>query len=180
MDPYRNLPSPVRVCPRCGNGLVRRSLADARIDECQICRGVFVETALIARIIDALDLGGEVMTTFPRHESHSALESSSGPTYLKCPRCSGIMNRRLFARGSKVIIDLCSEHGMWFDEAELRTVAVFAAGGGMERAASLDAVDRAKRAAQRARWTPPPEPALSTDEPRTTLLLDILEFFRRW
>lgn len=180
MDPYRNVPVPERICPRCGDGLKRRWLADARIDECRLCNGVFVETELITRIVDALDLGGEVMTTFPRTEVASSLGSTAGPTYLKCPRCGNIMNRRLFARGSKVIIDLCAEHGMWFDEAELRAVATFAAGGGMERAASLDAAERAQRAAQRARWTPPPEPVLVIDDARSSLLIEILNFFRRW
>lgn len=187
MSPYREAPPPARVCPRCSGGLRRRALADVHVEECPGCKGVFVEIGLIPRIVDALDLGGEVMSTYPRGAVPMAVEPQ-GPTYLKCPRCSGIMNRRLFATGAQVIIDRCIEHGIWFDAAELRAVADFAAGGGMERAASRDAAERAERATRDAnerarRQLQPADPAVhlaSNSDSDPSLLEDIIHFFRRW
>lgn len=185
MSPYREAPPPSRVCPRCAGALSRRALADTHVEECPSCRGVFVEIKLIPRIVDALDLGGEVIETFPRGEVQLAVEAN-GPTYLKCPRCAVIMNRRLFATGAQVIVDRCAEHGIWFDASELRAVADFAAGGGMERAAQRDAAEREKRAADAERTRRQQRPAESgvhvatNYDPDTSLLEDILHFFRRW
>jgi Zn-finger nucleic acid-binding protein len=185
MSPYREAPPPSRVCPRCAGGLSRRALADTHVEECPSCKGVFVEITLIPRIVDALDLGGEVIDTFPRGPVHLTVEAH-GPTYLKCPRCSVIMNRRLFATGAQVIIDRCTEHGIWFDAAELRAVADFAAGGGMERAAARDAAEREKRAAEAERARRQQRPAEATlhavphHHTDPSLLEDILHFFRRW
>jgi Zn-finger nucleic acid-binding protein len=142
---------------------------------------VFVEHKLIERIIDALDLGGEIMTTFPRGAAGPGNERHGGPTYVKCPHCAVVMNRRLFATGAKVVIDVCGEHGFWFDAAELRAVAEFAAGGGMERAARRDAAERAQHRAQRA-TRPSTIPAVTTEDSRDepSLLDDILQFLSRW
>ncbi len=185
MHPYREAPPPARPCPRCSEGLARRALADEHIDECRGCGGVFVESALIPRIIDALDLGGEVIATFPRGPVGPGHEPTTGPTYLKCPRCAVIMNRRLFATGAKVIIDRCAEHGIWFDAAELRAVAEFAAGGGMERAAERDQLAREQRAtAERQRRAQERERELQQyphhHQHETSLLEDVLGFLRRF
>lgn len=182
MSPYRDAPVLGRTCPRCAGELARRALADAHIEECRACKGVFVDSKLIPRILDALDLGGEVISTFPRGAAGPTVEPYLGPTYLKCPHCSGIMNRRLFATGAKVIVDLCAHHGMWFDAAELRAVADFAAGGGMERAAKRDAAERARREAQQYPRHAPivPEAPATVKEEGPSLLLTLLEFFIHW
>lgn len=185
MHPYREAPPPARPCPRCAAGLMRRALADASLDECRSCGGVFVDAELIPRIVDALDLGGEVIATFPRGAAGPGQEPTSGPTYLKCPRCAVIMNRRLFATGAKVIIDRCAEHGIWFDAAELRAVADFAAGGGMERAAERDQAARdARAAAEKQRRAVERERELQHYTPHqqyeTSLLEDVLHLLRRF
>lgn len=180
MSPYREAPRLGRSCPRCQGTLTKRPLGDARVEECPDCSGIFVDTELLTRIVDALDLGGEILASFPRGLAGTAQEPASGPMYLRCPHCSVLMNRRLFATGAKVIIDVCAEHGMWFDAAELRTVAAFAAGGGLERAASRDAAERARQAAERAR-RPAHEPILSMpseEEQQIGLLTEIFRFFR--
>jgi Zn-finger nucleic acid-binding protein len=180
MSPYRQAPTASRICPRCSLGLSRRTIGDARIDECASCKGVFVETELIDRIVDALDLGGEIMSTFPRAATAPIATSPAGPTYIKCPNCDVLMNRRLFATGAKVIVDVCFQHGTWFDAAELRAVAEFAAGGGLERAAERDAAERAKQRAQARRNASEPILAIpEQEEAQVGLLTEILSFFLR-
>jgi Zn-finger nucleic acid-binding protein len=142
--PYRDFAAPNRPCPRCGFSLGARQVLDARIDECPSCEGIFVDKALVPRFLDPLDLGGEVLSSFPDGSPESL---QGGPMYVKCPRCAVVMNRRQFATGAKVIVDICRDHGVWFDADELRAVAAFAEGGGMEKAAEADTRRRARERA---------------------------------
>jgi Zn-finger nucleic acid-binding protein len=44
------------------------------------------------------------------------------------------MNRMNFARCSGVIVDICKQHGTWFDRDELSRIVEFISGGGLEAA----------------------------------------------
>jgi Zn-finger nucleic acid-binding protein len=44
------------------------------------------------------------------------------------------MNRQVFARISGVIVDVCKDHGVWFDTGELEAVIEFIEAGGLEAA----------------------------------------------
>ena len=44
------------------------------------------------------------------------------------------MNRVNFASGAKVILDICRDHGTFFDRDELHRVVTFIQAGGLERA----------------------------------------------
>ena len=52
--------------------------------------------------------------------------------YLPCPVCGKLMNRINFANFSSVIVDVCREHGTWFDRDELRRIVEFIRAGGIE------------------------------------------------
>jgi Zn-finger nucleic acid-binding protein len=54
-------------------------------------------------------------------------------TYLPCPLCHNSMNRVNFGRVSGVIVDVCRDHGTWFDGGELTRVVAFVGGGGMAK-----------------------------------------------
>jgi Zn-finger nucleic acid-binding protein len=60
------------------------------------------------------------------------------------------MNRVNYAKRSGVVLDVCKDHGIWFDKDELRRVLAFIAGGGLERARELELeqLKEAKRAAE--------------------------------
>ncbi|HHH31213.1 MAG TPA: hypothetical protein ENK57_23090 [Polyangiaceae bacterium] len=65
-------------------------------------------------------------------------------SYRKCPTCDKIMNRKNFGRSSGVIIDICAEHGVWFDPDELTAVLDFVATGGLAESRTREA-QRAKQ-----------------------------------
>ena len=54
--------------------------------------------------------------------------------YIRCTVCQNLMNRRSFAQGSKVIVDVCRAHGTWFDANELPRIIEFTMKGGLEKA----------------------------------------------
>lgn len=164
-DPYRDGEAPLLldVCPRCQRGLAPRQVADVTIDECPRCGGVFVPGSLIPRFLDGLDLGGEVMATFPP----GTPANDERMQYVKCPKCGVLMNRKLFAKRAKVILDVCRKHGMWFDEYELRAIAVFGARGGVPE---VDEKPRAKPPVRE------PLPNMAEAEKRSSLLGTLLGF----
>jgi Zn-finger nucleic acid-binding protein len=125
VDPFRAPAAPTRPCPRCGIGLGTRAVIDVRLDECSDCGGVFVPADLVPRLLDPLDLGLEIVETFPPGEP----EVETPVRYLRCPRCATMMNRHLLVRGSNVVVDWCKTHGVWFDAHELRRLAELAASG---------------------------------------------------
>jgi Zn-finger nucleic acid-binding protein len=43
------------------------------------------------------------------------------------------MNRNNFARSSGVIVDICKQHGVWFDAEELPGIIEFIRRGGLDR-----------------------------------------------
>src|SRR5260221_8443341 len=51
--------------------------------------------------------------------------------YVPCPDCKQLMNRSNFAHSSGVIIDICKQHGVWFDAEELPKIIEFIQKGGM-------------------------------------------------
>jgi Zn-finger nucleic acid-binding protein len=53
--------------------------------------------------------------------------------YLRCPVCRGKMDRVNFARVSGVVVDVCADHGTWFDLNELHLIVDFIISGGLER-----------------------------------------------
>jgi Zn-finger nucleic acid-binding protein len=62
------------------------------------------------------------------------VEAEIAVAYLACPCCGTRMNRHLYGRLSRVIVDACREHGVWFDRGELAKVLWFVEEGGLERA----------------------------------------------
>jgi Zn-finger nucleic acid-binding protein len=54
--------------------------------------------------------------------------------YRRCPLCEHLMQRRNFARQSGIIVDVCTEHGVWFDAWELQRVLAYVEAGGVAEA----------------------------------------------
>lgn len=101
--------------------MTRRGLGHVSVDECPRCEGVWAGRKVLEEILQDLALFEEVRAAYPK----AAVSHDPAVTYLRCPRCQDLMNRRLFAPGARVIVDVCRGHGTWFDAAELRAVVDF-------------------------------------------------------
>lgn len=66
--------------------------------------------------------------------------------YVRCPKCNNMMNRLNFARRSGVIVDVCSQHGTWFDAGELALALQLVARGGRLMATDLVRQEQAQAA----------------------------------
>ncbi len=116
MSPYRT-EAQRPPCPRCAAPLGSQPVLDAVLLRCTSCDGVFVPRVLVARL-DPLDLGGEILTSFPAGEP----QTEASVRYLRCPFDGEFMHRRLVSPRAKVIVDECRAHGVWFDQHELRAM----------------------------------------------------------
>lgn len=123
-----------RPCPRCVTALHPRRVGDIVIDECGTCHGLFLDHVAIQRVVtDRQQARAEALLgTLPAAEQQALPPSSR--MYVKCPMCATIMNRKLFAAGAGVIIDVCRAHGAFFDVGELPRIITFVMNGGLEKA----------------------------------------------
>lgn len=123
-----------RPCPRCETPLGARRIEDLVVDECAHCRGLFLDHVAIERVIsDRRQARAEsLLGALPRNTR--ADQPAPGRMYIKCPICRVVMNRKLFAAGSGVIVDVCRKHGTFFDVGELPRIIEYVQQGGLELA----------------------------------------------
>ncbi len=114
-------------CPACAGGrkLARRQLGetDASIFECDVCGGIWVEKQVFDVLADRARTN-----TLPElslrpaggtHPAKAAGKPAQGPFYRSCAQCGARMNRSNWGQKSGVIVDVCRNHGIWFDLDEL-------------------------------------------------------------
>ncbi|QDV09793.1 Double zinc ribbon [Planctomycetes bacterium Poly30] len=123
------------ACPRCRGELRIHLLPDAEVVECggeSGCGGTWCTRDTFERMMQNLRQAvhrGEVGPDGARKK----LESLGAPegavsAYVPCLTCGELMQRRQFRfedRPSRIVIDLCRDHGVWFDRGELEGVLAF-------------------------------------------------------
>lgn len=121
-------------CPRCSHALVGRRIKDVIVHECPDCEGVFLDENAIGLLVEdqTHERAKVLLAELPRR-MHSALPGDR-KMYVKCPTCTTMMNRKQFAAGAGVVVDVCRSHGTFFDAGELPAIIDFVMGGGLKRA----------------------------------------------
>jgi len=121
-------------CPRCDQPLHGRLVGDVLIDECRGCAGVFLDKTAIDRVVtDRRQARAEALVGALATGTVDPARAQ-GRMYVKCPTCKNVMNRKQFASGARVIVDVCREHGTFFDAGELPRIIEFVMRGGLEAA----------------------------------------------
>lgn len=133
-------------CPRCEQPLHARLVGDLVIDECRGCTGVFLDRVAIERVItDRRQARADALLGAL---GKAAVAPQAGRLYVKCPSCTKLMNRRQFALGAGVVVDVCRDHGTWFDPGELPRIIEFVMSGGLEAAERAE-IERLREQARR-------------------------------
>jgi Zn-finger nucleic acid-binding protein len=128
------------LCPRCTR-LLREDSEHAAL-ACDACHGLFVDHPSLAARVDA-ERPVRPSEAVPHAPSFSRHEREV--RYAWCPLCGQVSNRMIFGQRSGIVVDVCREHGTWFDDGELDAVLAFVRGGGLEpdrAAAAPTAIDR--------------------------------------
>jgi Zn-finger nucleic acid-binding protein len=151
--------------------MVSRRVADGEelcFFECGRCAGIWLDKEVFAVLVRqakggrASLLGPEMGSAPPSGLTGGGL---GGPVaYRPCAVCNRLMNRQNYGRRSGVVIDLCKEHGVWFDHDELRRVLEWVRQGG----ATHGEVTEAARLGERERARPVAVSPLFDREPRGT------------
>jgi len=120
-------------CPHCHLVMSAVTVGASSLLECGRCEGLWVDNDTFQQIC-------------ADREKQSAVLGMPGPVpvaesgvieevhYFPCPVCSKLMNRINFAHCSHVIVDVCTQHGTWFDKDELRKIIEFIRAGGLDKA----------------------------------------------
>jgi Zn-finger nucleic acid-binding protein len=117
-----------RPCPRCRLEMNSIVIGVTPLSECARCEGLWVDVRSFEKICADREQQSEVLGTATPASTSGEI---SKVKYVPCPECSQLMNRMNFARCSGVIVDICKNHGTWFDRDELSRIIEFIRGGGL-------------------------------------------------
>lgn len=134
-------------CPRCESLLKIIDLAGFSVSNCPECKGLFIPPETFEMMQDS---SKRVIETVAR-QGKRQYELDYKVVYLPCPICGKFMTRRNFAATSGIIIDVCSEHGIWFDKGEMEKIMDFVAKGGIQKARKAQ-LERLKDETRREKW----------------------------
>jgi len=182
------------TCPACQDGhrLANRQVgADGvAVLECGRCAGFWLGHEVFRGLVERANREslppGATLETPQQVAAKFGLPAGAatpggterGSFYRPCPVCRELMVRRNYAHESGVIVDLCREHGVWFDADELgRVLAWLRAGGGRHSPPDPD-----RRAAGARPWHEERATETRPDllDALLSALFDILFGWRRW
>lgn len=126
-----------RPCPRCRADTRAIVIGNVDLRECPKCEGLWADTDCLQRICTDREQQAAVLGVAATIEQplNAPLEQIR---YLPCPVCKQLMHRVNFARCSAVVVDVCRQHGTWFDKDELRRIVEFIQRGGFDKARARD------------------------------------------
>lgn len=119
-------------CPRCALPLTAIAVGSTTLHECGRCDGLWVAKEAFARICADQEKQSALL-------GHASIVNTATPEgagsirYVPCVECGQLMHRLNFANCSGVIVDVCKDHGTWFDRDELARIVAFIRAGGLER-----------------------------------------------
>jgi len=137
------------VCPVCRGDHVLTSRAFGNISalECNRCAGIWLSAESFHELTERaaqerLDADDRDAPHMARPAEVEGPPPDGGKRYRPCPVCGDLMVKQNYGRGSGVLIDVCRDHGVWFDADELPRILDWVRAGGL-------ALASAERAAQR-------------------------------
>jgi Zn-finger nucleic acid-binding protein len=119
-------------CPRCRVAMERNKIAETSLRSCTKCDGVWLQATAFETICADRERQSAVLGFLDKRTLRGTPMTKIN--YIPCPDCGELMNRNNFARASGVIVDICKQHGVWFDADELPSIIGFIKKGGMELA----------------------------------------------
>jgi Zn-finger nucleic acid-binding protein len=146
------------LCPACqaGHRLVSRRLGEEQVTvlECGRCAGFWIGREAFRQLVERARHEAVPAGTVPETPVHVAAkfglpavlvapeESRHRSFYRPCVVCGQLMNRLNYGHSSGVIVDVCRDHGIWFDAEELaRILAWLRAGGGLQEGTMAQPAD---------------------------------------
>ena len=113
-------------CPRCSAALRTEFYEGVEVDRCAGCQGIWLDNQELKPILDRREVifsEAEIAAVQGVNEQVSREDRSNtdGPP---CPVCGALMNEYTYMYDSGIVLDQCTEHGVWFDAGELEKVQI--------------------------------------------------------
>ena len=114
-------------CPRCKSALEAVRLdATTTAHRCVRCLGAFFDIHDWSTLVDQTVAGAPLaLASFTPLPPGRELPRAVVMAGAMCPRCRSPMERVTFAGSSRVVVDVCSLHGIWLDAGELVALCAF-------------------------------------------------------
>ncbi len=109
--------------------------------ECPRCEGIWADKLSLEQICADRERQAAVLGMPSQIPPAASADLERNIRYVPCPVCKKLMNRVNFAHCSHVVVDVCSQHGTWFDKDELRRIVEFIRAGGLEQARAKELAD---------------------------------------
>ena len=132
-----------RLCPRCRSEMSSVVIGATNLRQCLTCDGLWVDVGSFEKICADREQQSAVLGAASTIQ-HDASGKINKVRYVPCPECSQLMNRVNFARCSGVVVDVCKQHGTWFDRDELSSIVEFIHGGGLNSARAKERLEIAE------------------------------------
>lgn len=125
-------------CPLCEGDLRIHLLEQAEVIECSDCGGFWAQREAFMRMIRGVSssprAGEDANPSLARQRAEYAGAALAGSSSeILCVECAEPMRRRTFSysdQDSRIMLDVCRKHGIWFDHAELQDTLKFVQGLG--------------------------------------------------
>jgi Zn-finger nucleic acid-binding protein len=126
-----------------------RQLGGVAINECLSCHGLWAPgdsfNLLVSRALEARQQASPAELHALKPRVTGSNPARQGVQYRNCPECDRYMARRNYRKKSGVIIDRCSEHGVWLDADELEQIAGFILSGAAGERIEPESADERKK-----------------------------------
>ena len=137
-------------CPRCRIELAPESTLGIAFWGCGRCGGIMMDRPTFDQAAESADLwAGLIDRARALHGAAEVELDLKKVVYLSCPICEKTMARKNFGRVSGAMVDVCVEHGTWFDQGELARSLEFIRDGGGERTARFEQAEAEHEREQR-------------------------------
>lgn len=103
-------------CPHCRRRLVAVVAKGVELNGCGGCGGIWIDNASARRVLASPEA---IFTDLARRAGENAKHAGIRAPHPSCPACTAVLDRA-FTRG--IELDVCPEHGTWFDPFELGTL----------------------------------------------------------
>jgi len=114
-------------CPKCEGKLIAEIYEQVEIDKCDKCAGSWLDLGEMVKIIEKQEsefshelIEGTLKSAF------SGLPEEEIESSKNCPHCQKTMQPVNYSYSSGIILDRCSEHGVWLEHEEIEKVQAHA------------------------------------------------------
>jgi Zn-finger nucleic acid-binding protein len=104
------------ICPACKTDMIVIEYHSIELDYCNDCKGVWFDSGELELLLKSQGLreSREFFDGILKSQ-----EASSSEEKRNCPICGRKIRKTAIGEQPRILIDACSNHGLWFDRGEV-------------------------------------------------------------